>query len=157
MKLGDIARDRITGFEGVLVAHTRHLTNVDRWTIHPREVKDGKPVAGRSFDVGLLEYVGESGVPVTPTDRPAEPVELGDTVRLHVSGLEGVVTAITTWSEGCAILNVQPKVLKDGVPVDAVGADERGVDVVSRANPKPAVARTGGPRSEPSRGRSENS
>jgi hypothetical protein len=157
LKLGCIAKDKITGFQGVVTAHSRMLTNVDRWTLQPQAVKDGKPIASKSFDEGQLVFVEDTTIRVTPVERPDEPVEMGDTVRLLISGLEGVVTAITTWSEGCVILQVQPRELHEGLPVDALGADERSVDIIQRAKPKPEAAparvKTGGPRPEPLRAR----
>jgi hypothetical protein len=149
--LGDIVKDTITGFTGVTTAVTKWLSNVDRFTVQPQEVKDGKPIAGRSFDMTQLELVKRSNVRVIPVERPKEPVELGDTVKHELSGLEGVVTAITFWIEGCSILQVQPTVLKDGEPVDPSGFDERLCAIVKRAHPKVSPARTGGPRSEPRR------
>ncbi len=151
IKLGDIAKDSITGFQGVVVARTRWLTNVDRLTIAPQEVRDGKPVASRSFDETQLEHIGASNVPVIPVERPAEHVELGDVVKHRISGLEGVVTAITSWLEGCSLVQLQPRALKDGVPVDASAFDERTVTVLERRTPKPEPVRTGGPRPEPRR------
>jgi heat shock protein HspQ len=152
IKLGDIARDTITGFEGIVVAHTRYLSNIDRWSINPRKVKDGKPVESRSFDASQVSYVGESGLTPIPIEHPAEAVELGDTVRHIMNGLEGTVVTITGWFEGCSIIGVQPKGLTEaGVPFDVMHFDERLLAVVSRKVPKLEPVRTGGPREEPRR------
>lgn len=153
IQIGSIARHKIHGFEGVVSGVTRWLTNVDQYTLSPQRVnEDGTPSKSRTFDAGSLIYVGESGVNVTPVDRIADAPELGDTVKARISGCVGVVTAQTTWIEGCVSLNIQPKTLdKDGQPADVQAYDERGVDVVERANPKPALVKTGGPRSEPKR------
>jgi hypothetical protein len=151
IKLGDIAKDTITGFQGVVTARTKWLSNVDRLTVNPQEVKDGKPISGRSFDETQLEYVGKSDVAIIPIERPAEPVELGDTVKHSLSGLEGVVTAITGWLEGCSIVQVQPRELKDGVPVDVSAFDERLLTILVRKTPRVEPVRTGSPRPEPRR------
>lgn len=153
IELGDIAKDKITGFQGVVVARSRYLTNVDRYTLQPREVKDGKPIGTRSFDAPGVVFVEKTDIVVTPVERGVEPIELGDTVKHQITGLEGVVVVITEWSEGCSIVQLQPKELKDGVPVDQSAFDERSLTIVERANPKPAKVRTGGPRPEPQRAR----
>ncbi len=155
LKLGCIAKDKITGFRGVVIAHSRCLTNIDRWTVQPRVIKDGKAVPSRSFDEGSLDFVEDTPIRVTPVDHGDEPFEVGDTVRAHVTGVEGVVTAITEWSEGCITLTVQPRELHDGSPVDVIGVDVRSADVVTRARPRaePVKAKTGGPHREPPRAR----
>ena len=149
--LGDIAKDTITGFEGVVTARTKYLSNVDRLTLHPQQVKDGKPLESRSFDITQLEFVKKSEVRVIPIERPEEPVSVGDTVRHTLSGLEGVAMGITFWLEGCSIVSVQPRELKDGLPVDQTGFDERLLSIVKRKNPPAPAVRTGGPRAEPRR------
>jgi hypothetical protein len=55
--LGDIARDTITGFTGVVFAETKFLHGCRRLSLQPRELKDGVPVAGSTFDEPQLELV----------------------------------------------------------------------------------------------------
>lgn len=50
IKLGDVAKDAITGFEGVVIADCNWLHGCRRLTIQPRELRDGKPVESQSFD-----------------------------------------------------------------------------------------------------------
>lgn len=87
INLGDIVRDRITGFSGVAIGKHKWLTGCDTITVKPRELKDGKPIDSLSFDVMQLEVV-ERGVlnfdakPVDPShgDGPAtyrEPARKG--------------------------------------------------------------------------------
>lgn len=70
IKLGDLARDIITGFEGIVVARTQWLSSCDRVTLQPREMKDGKRVNNCTFDLHEVELV-ESGV-VAPLDDEAK-------------------------------------------------------------------------------------
>lgn len=155
IKLGDIAKDKITGFQGVVTGRSRYLTNIDRWTLQPQVIKDGKAVESQTFDENRVEFVAHTKLRITPVNYGAEPVALGDTVKLHITGIKGVVTTITEWSEGCVVLAVQPRELHEGKVVDAVGVDARSVDIIKRAKPKvePARAKTGGPRPEPRRAR----
>ncbi len=151
IKLGDIAKDTITGFQGVVTARTRYLSNVDRLTLHPPAIKDGRPIESRSFDETQLERVGASNVRVIPVERPDAPINVGDIVRHDLSGLEGVVIAMTSWLEGCSIAMIQPKELKDGLPVDPSAFDERLLTIVQQKQPPAPAVRTGGPRQEPRR------
>lgn len=153
IKLGDVAKDKITQFTGVVAGITKRLTNVDSYTLCPQKVNaDGTPAKMRSFDATACQFVKASKVRVMPVDRVAHPPDLGDVIEANITGLTGVVTAITTWIEGCVLLEVQPtKLTKDGEPPERLGYDERSVKVLRRAKPKPAPVRTGGPRPEPIR------
>lgn len=71
IKLGDIARDTVTGFEGVVVAITKWLHGCDRVCIQPQKLKDGKPIEGVTFDALQLELVKPMGHrPQTSTGGP---------------------------------------------------------------------------------------
>lgn len=62
VSLGDIARDTITGFEGVVICLSQWLHGCRRATLQPRELRDGKPVESQSFDEPQLELVQSSVV-----------------------------------------------------------------------------------------------
>ncbi len=80
--LGDLARDTITGYTGIVVADTMWLNGCRRLTVQARELKDGKPVESTSFDVEQLELVTaakklveqKTGGPHTEPTRHQEPV-----------------------------------------------------------------------------------
>lgn len=148
---GDVARDRITGFTGVVTARTRWLNNCDRLVLQPREVKDGKPIASTSFDEPNLEFVEHTDIEIIKVERPGEPVELGDTVEDKITGLAGVAIGRTEWMNGCSRVCVQPKELKDGIPVESTTFDESDLRIVSRPEVAPKPKKTGGPRPEPRR------
>jgi hypothetical protein len=57
IELGDIARDRMTGFEGVVVARTEWLYGCSRLTLKPQGLKDGKSIDTETFDEPQLERV----------------------------------------------------------------------------------------------------
>lgn len=81
LALGCIARDKISGFSGVVVAITDWLNGCRRVTIQPRELKDGKPIDGYTFDaeqVEVLEVAAPavakpSGGPSISPTRNADP------------------------------------------------------------------------------------
>jgi hypothetical protein len=59
IKLGDLARDRITGFEGVVISRHEYLNGCIRFAVQPRELKEGKPIEPEVFDIEQLELVAE--------------------------------------------------------------------------------------------------
>ncbi len=78
MKLGDELKDTVTGFKGVAVSHHRYLNGCERFTLQPRELKDGKPVEPHTFDIEQLElYLAAPERTVTPSggphDEPSRP------------------------------------------------------------------------------------
>jgi hypothetical protein len=58
IKLGDEAKDRISGFVGIVVADTTWLNKCRRLTIHSRDMKDGRPIDSCTFDEDDVLYVG---------------------------------------------------------------------------------------------------
>ena len=58
-KLGKIAKDKITGFSGVITARCEFLTGCNRYCIQPTELKDGRPNEGIYFDEAQIEILGD--------------------------------------------------------------------------------------------------
>ncbi len=56
IKLGDLARDKVTGFEGMVVAVTSWITGCDRLTLQPTKLtKDGGIAKDATFDIMRLQ------------------------------------------------------------------------------------------------------
>ena len=62
IELGDTVKDIITGFEGVVVARTDWLYNCVRFTVQPKEMKDGKPLDSITFDEDQLSVIASKSV-----------------------------------------------------------------------------------------------
>lgn len=58
-ELGKRAKDKITGFAGILTARCEFLTGCNRYCIQPTELKDGKPIDSIYFDESQIEIVGD--------------------------------------------------------------------------------------------------
>lgn len=57
LMIGDLCRDEITGFVGILTTHCRHLTGCDTcWLTSRTETHEAKPVQ-LHFDIGSLTLV----------------------------------------------------------------------------------------------------
>lgn len=82
LKLGDKAKDQISGFTGTIVAITEWLNGCRRITIQPSALHDGKPVENATFDAEQIEKVEEgpkldptrTGGPSIAPKRPADPI-----------------------------------------------------------------------------------
>lgn len=57
VKLGVKARDKITGFTGIVIAKSKWLTGCDQFALKPPVEKDGKMQEAHWFDKGAVEYV----------------------------------------------------------------------------------------------------
>jgi len=89
------------------------------------------------------------------SNQPEFEYGLLEEVRDKVTGFRGVITGRTEWAYGCRRYSVQPKGLKNGRPVEAMGFDELAL-VRVKAVPKvrkKIQTRRGGPHAEPTRAR----
>ena len=68
-----------------------------------------------------------------------EPIELGDRVKDPVSGLTGIVTAVTTWLHGCIRIAIQPETVKDGKPAEAQAFDQSQLVLIKKHVHTPMV------------------
>ena len=85
VRLGDKARDSVSGFEGICVARTEWLNGCWRITLQPVGLdKDGKPQDTQTFDDFQLEVIipgsVRSGSKSTGGPRD-EPAKVKDPVR----------------------------------------------------------------------------
>ena len=55
--LGDLVRDKITGFEGIVVAETRWLNNCVRLSVQSRKLKDDQKPVDMTFDITDIELL----------------------------------------------------------------------------------------------------
>lgn len=77
-------RDRITGFEGVVVCRTQWASNCNTYSVKPAKLNDkGSMIDSEGFDENRLELVPEVAKPMEarrdtggPCDEPAEPNQL---------------------------------------------------------------------------------
>ena len=58
IELGQKAKDKITGFEGILTGRCEYLYGCDQYLITPSVDKEGKRQDGEWFDDGRIEVIG---------------------------------------------------------------------------------------------------
>lgn len=77
MKLGQKAKDQVTGFEGIITALADHLTGERRALVSSQALQDGFMPASRWFDVRRLLIIGTSVLVLKPSEpvRPVKPVK----------------------------------------------------------------------------------
>jgi hypothetical protein len=56
-ELGQKAKDKITGFTGILTARAEFLTGCNRYCIQPTELHDHKPIDSIYFDEAQIEII----------------------------------------------------------------------------------------------------
>jgi hypothetical protein len=66
-ELGVLVKDRVSGFEGVVIARTEWLYNCARYVVQPRSVdKDGKPKGAEVFDEEQLYKAARKPLEIRP-------------------------------------------------------------------------------------------
>ena len=60
-------------------------------------------------------------------------IELGDRVQDKISGLKGIIVAITNWLYGCTRVIIQPEESKDGKPSENYTIDEPQCKLLKKA------------------------
>jgi hypothetical protein len=69
IELGNKARDKISGFEGVITGRAQYLTGCEQYVLQP-PIKNGEMQKSEWFDEGRLEVVGE-GISAADVAGPA--------------------------------------------------------------------------------------
>jgi len=59
LELGKTAKDKITGFKGILTGRCQFLTGCNRYCIQPQELKNGIPIDSIYFDEAQIEILSD--------------------------------------------------------------------------------------------------
>ena len=63
IKLGQEARDKITGFRGIVTGKAYYMYGCTRYCMVPKVSKDGKTGESEWFDEGRIEIIGRGVLP----------------------------------------------------------------------------------------------
>lgn len=63
LELGQEAKDKITGFKGILTSRVEYLTGCNQYGITPKMGADGKPGEVNYYDEGRIEITGRGILP----------------------------------------------------------------------------------------------
>lgn len=72
-------------------------------------------------------------------------LQLGDTAKDTITGVEGVVVCISNWLNGCQTISLQPRKLHEGKPVERLAFDTEQLTLISRREVPKTKKETGGP------------
>ena len=70
IKLGELVKDRISGFEGIATGKSEYLYGCVRILVEPKKLKDGKPIEGEWIDEQRLTKICKAKVGGPQTDAP---------------------------------------------------------------------------------------
>jgi len=117
IELGDMAKDKLTGFTGYVGARFIKAFSVARFRLDPVKLKDdGSVQASNWFDETVLEVVEKQFI------KPEPPVQhtfqLLDKVKDSVTNFSGSIIGFIEHASGCVTAIVVPAELKDGKPQD---------------------------------------
>jgi len=165
IRLGVTARDKVSGFTGIVHSKIEFLTGNVQFALQP-PAKEGVLPDTIGFDEHQLEEAPGASVPsiAPPADTG---VKLGEKVKDIVTKFEGIATKRSTFLNGCVYYMVvdEEKGGKDGGPqemfIEWKRLERTGAGVVAaiakreeKAGVSTTARRTGGPatRSMPQRG-----
>lgn len=73
LELGQKAKDKVTGFEGILTGRAQYLYGCEQYCIVP-QAKEGTMKTGEWFDIGRIEITGPGILPSEVTaEEPGGP------------------------------------------------------------------------------------
>lgn len=59
IELGQEAKDKITGFKGIIIGRIQYLTGCDQYGLAPKTPEGQKPLQTEWFDEGRIEITGK--------------------------------------------------------------------------------------------------
>jgi len=108
----------------------------------------GRPPLGRGHPVLRVSYaVDEDAIQIIETAKDKESNfkhELGSKVRDKATTCEGVIQARTQWLYSSNRYNIQSQILKDGLPAEQIGVEEKAIEVIKAEEPH-KMKKSGGP------------
>ena len=154
VRFGDLVRDKITGFEGVVISYTDFFYGCRRVGVQPQHIKkDGEGIAESvGFDEPQVEILVLERDVIKPLPTLIDaPLDMGDEVEDPITKFKGIVIGIALFAFGPRRVAVQPQhIKKDGKGIaDNQWFDEpvlklKKKNKISRSKPD-HVTDTGGP------------
>jgi hypothetical protein len=107
IEMGDKVRDRITNFEGVVIAINRWAFNVPNVAIQKQTPnKEGGIDEALWFDTSRLEIIEKGILKEVIMPCPPEKFDFLDIVKDKITNFEGKVISITQWITGCVRIGI---------------------------------------------------
>lgn len=137
-RLGDRARDEVTGYEGIVICEHTMLNGCIHLELKaPGLTDEMKTKKGFAADIQRIKIIEEDVIKVPPHLIEYNNVRLGDEVEDLVVGLQGIVTGRMVFLSGAVYYHVaQVGMQKDGHPNPDYLCEERTLRVL-----RPAVVK----------------
>lgn len=138
---GDLVKDLVTGFEGIVTSRTTWLHGCDRMIVQPQKLTaDGKPVEDSAFDEDRLKIVKKAKIAwAAPSEEEIAAFPLGAEAKDDLTGFKGIISGLTVNLSGNIHVFLEPcKLDKDGKAPELQGFNSTRVSITK---PKP-VPRT---------------
>ncbi len=109
IKLGCIAIDQASGFEGTVISKLEAFNGNVQYAIQPKAAKgaDKLPEAW-NFDAALVKFKAK-GISDQATAPQSTDIQIGDEVEDIISGHKGIASSKTTFLNGCVYFDVASK------------------------------------------------
>ncbi|MBX4152415.1 hypothetical protein [Paenibacillus lautus] len=139
-----VAKDEVSGFEGIIIARNAHLFGCAQYGLAPQELaSDGSPKKTEYFDESRIQILDDSNAVVGEDEyKNIFAISLGAQVHDKVSGFEGKALVVIENLHNCNQYYVEPPVDKDGKPRDGQWYDEGRLNVIGKGIAPEEVAAT---------------
>lgn len=129
-----IAKDKVSGFQGIIIARNAHLFGCAQYGLAPQELaSDGSPRKTEYFDESRIQILDESNAVYGDDEyKDIFLIPLGAEVKDKVSNFQGKVLVVIENLHNCNNYWVEPPVDKDGKPRDGQWFDEGRLKVVGK-------------------------
>ena len=133
--LGKKAKDKITGFEGIITERIEHLYGCNTYGLTPQFLKDGKKLDNVWFDEGKLSLTGEG---IGSKESSSDFIyELGREAKDVITGFNGIITARIEYLHSCNYYLIAPRVLDEGKFAESEWIPEGRINITGKGiNPK---------------------
>lgn len=131
--MGAVAKDSISGFEGVIIARNAHLFGCAQYGLAPQELNaDGSTKKTEYFDEARINIVQENGsVESNKEYDEIFAVSLGKEVQDKVSNFKGKVMVALEQMNNCNSYYVEPPVDSEGKMREGYWFDEGRLIVIN--------------------------
>ena len=75
--LGEKAKDKITGFTGIIVAKVEYLNGCTQYCLKPKAGKDGKMPEGEYIDIQQVELIDDIATKPSIIEKLKEKLDVG--------------------------------------------------------------------------------
>lgn len=139
---GDLAKDIVTGFAGIITSRTTWLHGCDRITITPNKLgSDGSPIKEETFDEQRIEVIKRGKVKAKQPD-PEALLPLGAEAKDTITGFTGIIGALIVTIGGTVYIQIEPeKLKKEGQPFEAEAFNAERIEVI-KPKPVPRAKKT---------------